>query len=199
MNFYVYVYFDPTRDLEAFYVGKGKGSRSHNHLTRTDHHPFTYRLQKMARQGVIPIIERYEGLTEEAALSLEVALISEIGRKDLGTGTLLNLTDGGEGTAGRVFTEEQKSKISSAKKGRKFSDEHKEKISASQKGKTREGRPHTDEAKAKMSASKKGKKMSDKYKASVSASLTGRKWTDERKAKFSLILKAKGKKGIPNA
>ena len=58
-NFYVYVYFDPSRDLENFYVGKGKGDRSHYHLTRVDKHPFTQRLQKMVKEGIIPIIERY--------------------------------------------------------------------------------------------------------------------------------------------
>ena len=48
--FYVYVYFDPSRDFEAFYIGKGKDNRSHCHLTRVDKHPFTQRLQKNVKR-----------------------------------------------------------------------------------------------------------------------------------------------------
>ena len=76
-TFYVYVYFDPIRDLEPFYVGKGRGTRSHCHLSRTDNHPFTYRIQNLAQLGVLPVIERYENLSEKAAFDLEIALIKE--------------------------------------------------------------------------------------------------------------------------
>lgn len=117
-NFYVYVYFDPSRDFEAFYIGKGKDNRSHCHLTRTDKHPFTQRLQKMAREGIIPIIERYERLSEKAAFDLERVLIKEIGRKDLGNGTLLNLSEGGEGPSGQIQSIETRLKRSEAQRNR---------------------------------------------------------------------------------
>ena len=42
------------------------------------------------------------------------------GRKNLGTGILANLTDGGDGTIGIEFSQERKDKISKANKGNKF-------------------------------------------------------------------------------
>lgn len=169
-NYYIYVYFDPTREYEAFYVGKGTGVRSHRHLTRTDNHPFTRRLQKMAKQGVIPIIERYEDLAEEAALSLEVALIAEIGRKDLGTGPLLNLTDGGEGTSGRIHTDATKKKIGEKSKERTHSPEIIKKIKNSNKGKMR-----SDETRQRMSKSSLGKGKSVEHRLAMSLAQKNRR------------------------
>ena len=156
-NFYIYVYFDPTRDLEAFYVGKGKGRRSHCHLTRTDKHPFTHRLQKMARNGVIPLIERYEGLSEQAAFDLEVALIQEIGRKDLGTGSLLNLSDGGEGPSNPSL--ETRAKISAAAKNISEETRAKMRVAAIERAKN-----ISEETRAKISAARKGRPMSEAQK-----------------------------------
>lgn len=177
-NYYIYVYFDPTRGLEAFYVGKGTGIRSHRHLTRTDKHPFTRRIQKMAKQGVIPIIERYEDLTEEAALSLEKALIAEIGRKDLGKGTLLNLTDGGEGTSGRIHTDETKKKIGKKSKERTHSPEIIEKIKNGNTGKTR-----SDETRKRMSKSSLGKGKSAEHRLAMSLAQKNRRTKEKATSK----------------
>ena len=57
----------------------------------------------------------------EDACELECFLIQEYGRKDLGTGILCNMTEGGEGTQGRVLTEEHKRRISEGNKGKHLS------------------------------------------------------------------------------
>ena len=59
-------------------------------------------------------------LTWEEAKELEIDLISFYGRKDLGLGTLVNLTDGGEGT--KQLSQEAKDKISEVN-GLKISSE----------------------------------------------------------------------------
>lgn len=72
----------------------------------------------------------------------EIELISLYGRKDLRTGTLCNMTSGGEGVAGNVVSEETKQKMSIAKKknptkywkGKKMSKEHRRKLCQSRKG-----------------------------------------------------------------
>jgi len=97
MNYYTYIYTDPTRN-EIIYVGKGKGQRAYSHLTRKDKHPLVYRLKLMNRQNIKPIISFLcVNVEAELALLCEIEAISKFGRKDLGKGPLLNLTDGGEG------------------------------------------------------------------------------------------------------
>jgi hypothetical protein len=53
---------------------------------------------------LIQIIQ--DNLNENEAFNLECKLIAQYGRKDLGTGILRNMTDGGEGVSGRIDTQE---------------------------------------------------------------------------------------------
>jgi len=94
-----------------------------------------------------------DGITRSEAMDMEVILIRQYGRRDLGTGSLVNMTEGGEGLNGHIFTEEHKLKISSRNKGRKFSEE----------------------ARKKMSESAKIKKFSDEHRRNISKSLKGNK------------------------
>lgn len=96
-DYYVYIYYDPLFDNEPMYVGKGKGNRFASHLKRVDCHPFTERLAVLEMRGVKPKIGIYAGMTESAAFQLEAELVSEIGRRNVGTGPLYNLIPGGKG------------------------------------------------------------------------------------------------------
>ena len=78
---------------EVFYVGIGNPNRP-KCRNRSD---IWHRI--VNKHGYnIEIIQR--GLSKEDACSIEVDLIHLIGRRDLGKGTLVNLTDGGEGIVG---------------------------------------------------------------------------------------------------
>ena len=150
--YYTYIYFDPSRDNEAIYVGKGKNKRAAKHLLRSDKHPFTQRLQKMKSNGVEPFIYFIlQKVTEQEAFDKEVELITKYGRKDLGKGTLLNLTDGGN-TPGAW------------NKGKKMTPEHKENHKKALEAKGlkswHEGYIHTNESKEKMSNAHIGKALS---------------------------------------
>lgn len=119
--FYVYIYRDPrlTKNKQPVYVGKGTGDRAWYHWTKRVRHNkgFGAFLALLRREKLEPIVEIVkDGLDEAEAFYEEMHLIALFGRRDLGTGTLFNLTDGGEGFSGAVRTEEWKQNISEALK-----------------------------------------------------------------------------------
>lgn len=95
MKPYVYIYFDPSRTVKPFYVGKGTGRRYKRHLSRKDHHPMTYKLRAMKNNGIKPLVVQIGCDTDEMALEMEKGLIRCIGRRNDGTGPLLNVAEGG--------------------------------------------------------------------------------------------------------
>ena len=128
-----YVYTHTRLDTnEIFYVGIGtqdnykRASRSHN---RTNY------WNNIVKKCGWKVDVVFDNLTWEEACKIEVELIAKYGRVDLGTGTLVNLTNGGEGTLKRITTPETRLKMSKSNKGRKYSEEHKAKTRNSMLGK----------------------------------------------------------------
>lgn len=138
-RFYVYVYRDPRprKGNAVIYVGKGspKWGRADDHWMRHAPNPILSRiLTKIRDAGLSPIREIVAWYDDEgAAFACEKALIKAFGRRDVGNGSLCNLTDGGDGTAGHTHSEATRAKMSAAAKGRKFSPEHKAKLSAARR------------------------------------------------------------------
>ena len=102
-----YVYLHITKDTnEVFYVGKGKGNRAYKLSGRNK---FWHNI--VNKHGFkVKIIEN--NLTEDMAILLERKLITEYGRRDLGEGSLVNLTNGGDGICGKVYSDIEKSNLS---------------------------------------------------------------------------------------
>lgn len=111
MEFYVYVHKKRT-DGEVFYVGKGKAHRAWVTTYRSDF--WTKVFEKHGRD--VEIIA--DNLSEDEALNIEKELILFYGRRDIGTGTLVNLCDGGRGSAGKVHTQEYKDNVSKRVSGK---------------------------------------------------------------------------------
>lgn len=151
-QFYVYIFIDPRND-EAFYVGKGFGWRWKRHLTlRGPNKHLRNRIRAIRNAGLEPKLERCFAIDEEDAFRMEKDLIKTFGRRDQGTGTLCNYTDGGEGSTGRTgFTHspESKAKISNSQKGKIISEETRKKLSVAKKGKPQN---HSMETHAKRKA-----------------------------------------------
>jgi len=137
-DYYTYAYL--REDKTPYYIGKGRGKRIY----------CTQRTIK-APEDKSRIIFLKKNLTEAEAFKHEVYVIFVLGRKDLGTGTLRNLTNGGEGTSGHIKSEECKKKIGEARIGKTHTEEWKKAISEKLSGRT-----HTEEAKKKMSVAKSG-------------------------------------------
>lgn len=141
-EFYVYRHIRLDTGL-PFYIGKGSGNRANNMAKRSKHHQ-----NIVKKHGVrVEIILKY--LTEEEAFCKEKYFIKLYGRKDLGVGYLVNMTDGGEGISGFRYTVEERAKISSRQIGKKTSDK----------------------TKVKMSKAQMGKKLSDKHKIKISKAI----------------------------
>lgn len=115
--YYVYIYRHPLTNV-PFYVGYGKNTRWLAHLkeAKLNHVPVPGEhklntIRKLLRDGLEPIIEIVDsGLSKDVACELEIFLISEIGRADLGAGPLTNKTSGGDGN--RDWSDDARKKAS---------------------------------------------------------------------------------------
>ena len=87
-----YVYLFVRRDGTPYYVGKGQGNRAWNKRKKTS--------AKLPSDRSRIIIIHWD-ISEIEAFMLERYYIRWFGRKDIGTGILRNLTDGGDGCSGR--------------------------------------------------------------------------------------------------
>jgi len=98
------VYFH-INNLVVFYVGIGNYKRPYSKRSRSQ-----FWKNVVKKYGyTIDII--HTELTFEEACELEVYYINLFGRLDTGTGTLVNLTDGGDGSIGYKHSDESRNKI----------------------------------------------------------------------------------------
>lgn len=187
-HYYVYVYLDPRKpgnfrygdiefDFEPFYVGKGIGSRylSHIYVAKKTEES-THKLNKIRKiikeENELPIIEfPFFGLDESTAFEKEIELITDIGRIDLSTGPLVNLTNGGDGL--RDPSKEIREKIRQAHLGKILSEEHKEKIRQSNIHYDENNTRWTKLRKQKLSNTLKGRDIT--WGDKISKSLSGKK------------------------
>jgi hypothetical protein len=110
-----YVYRHIRSDThEVFYVGIGRlKDNKRAHQISKSRNPLWKNIVSKTKFSVEIIAQ---GLSWELACELESLLISEYGRRDIGTGILVNMTDGGDGHAG--MSQECKDSISKKLSGR---------------------------------------------------------------------------------
>ena len=193
--FYTYLWL--REDGTPYYIGKGQGKRAYMHHKR---------------HGNAPLLGRilfYIAKDEADAFENEIALIWYYGRKDLGTGCLRNLTDGGENPPshkGKKLSEAHRKVLVASRKGVKASEATLKRLRDSHVGQqqseetihrqveSRKGYRHSEETIKKISEAQKGIKrapLSPSVRSKISNALKGRVVSEEHRQALSAALKGK--------
>lgn len=146
---------------DIFYIGIGKNeSRINSKRNRNKY--WGNIVNKYGYESYIFI----NNITWAQACNLERYLINFYGRKDLGNGNLVNMTDGGDGNNNIIISENTRLKLSANNNkywlGKSHSKETKDKISKNRKGKI-----ISIESKKKQSESIKLAHKNGKYKSLI--------------------------------
>ena len=186
----VYVWRRP--DGTPFYVGIGCDRRPWRKERNRRVNSIRASVEKAGGQVTVEVVSEHE--TVEQALAEEVRLIAEYGRLDLGTGTLANMTPGGD--VGVTFTPEVLRRMREAKLGvpnpRVAEAMRGRKASANQLAGLAHGRgPKTKETRAKISAALTGRKLEGAELERVRTMNLGRTPTEEARQKMSKAQKSR--------
>lgn len=174
MEYKIYFLIDP-RTNEIRYVGKTTKNLNkrlfNGHLKdKTKTHKTNW-LNSLKKQGLIPEIKLVKICKNEELCNFsEKFYIKIFGRADKNTGNLVNSTDGGEGTPGKILTQETKDKIGKSNTGknlgRKASEQEKEIRRIAYKNIPEEIKKQTGK---KISEANFGRKHSNQAKLNMSA------------------------------
>jgi hypothetical protein len=188
-TFYTYLWL--REDGTPYYVGKGTGNRAYVQ---------TFHITPVPSRDRI-LIQEFP--SEGVALEAEKFLIAYYGRKDIGTGCLRNLTNGGEGISGYKYSEAHRESLRQRMLGNhhtlgmKLSEEFCRKQSDRLKGNKHSLGVHPSaESRKKMGDSHRGKPsgmrgktQSEETRRKIAAALRGgtmpfkgKPWSEARRA-----------------
>jgi hypothetical protein len=150
---------------EPFYIGIAKNMRRPH--SKSDRNKYWKHIISKTKYRIEIL---FDDLTWEEACEKEKEFIKLYGRKDLGLGSLVNMTDGGEGA--NNVSQESIERTRLFNLGRKMTDETKLKMSLSHTGKKNGfyGKTHNEDTINKIKNKKTGQKASKETKKKMSES-----------------------------
>ena len=160
---------------EVFYVGIAESEKRAVDFKRRNNI-----WKKIASKTEYSVEILHTDLSREEACRIEVELIKQYGRLCTGTGTLSNLSEGGEKSAkGFIHSEETRQRMSASRTGKPRPQSTREAISKGLTGvsKGRQGKPHTEETKRKIAEAHLGKAkplLTEEHKKKISETQKGR-------------------------
>ena len=114
-SFYIYRHVRPDTN-EVFYIGKGNNMNPkkslYERMSITKKRNKIWQAITLKNNGVFKSHILFECATEQECNKKEIEFIGLYGRKNVNTGTLANLTDGGDGSLGIITTKETRDKLS---------------------------------------------------------------------------------------
>jgi hypothetical protein len=158
---------------EVFYVGIGKSEKRAHTIKKRSVFWDNY---VSKHQFYIEIT--HSDICWEEACSIEKYLVSFYGRRDLGLGSLVNMTDGGDGAIN--LSQEVRNKISESLKN----NPSKPYLKLIEFNKTRQGIPCSEEKKQKISNAQKGREIPIESRIKMSKSHKGKKLSEEHVQKL---------------
>lgn len=184
---------------EVFYVGIGSNDKS---LERAHRKHGTEYWERIVTKTLYRVDILFIGISWDEAVEIEKYLIKFYGRRDLRTGTLVNMTDGGEGTCGRIRPLHEIEKFSGEnngsygkswiKRGEETKFVKRELLDEYFSEGWEKGRYIKQETKDKVSKGKKGKPLSALRKEQVRLQMTGHVKSDNERQKRSESLIKRG-------
>jgi len=193
LTHYCYRHIRPDTNV-PFYIGIGVKNRKNPNSFESEYHrafacvgkrrPLHWKRVFEKNGGKIIVEILYESTSREEIKNKEKEFIQLYGRIDLGSGTLINKTDGGDGGKGYKHSEEAKRKISSALTGLIRPPEECLKNSLNRIGiPTGRKAPHL----VKINQLRKGVSISSEIRDKISMTLTGRYRGGENHKAVSVI------------
>lgn len=176
---------------EPFYIGIGYDNNYSRAYEKGSRNKYWKNIVDLTEYRVDIMLDY---LDNDEVKTKEIEFISIYGRSDINKGTLVNMTDGGEGTLGYRHSEETKKRISESNKIENITEENRRKKSLYAKNRTKlhkeklkianTNRIVSEETRIKMSISHKGKKIPEDVKLKMSSSQKGRTHSEESKQKM---------------
>ena len=190
---YVYRHIREDKN-EPFYIGIGSDNGFYRAKATSKRSSIW---QKVASKTPYRIEIMLCDLTYDEARQKEKEFIALYGRKNTNTGTLVNLTDGGEGNIGFVPTSDSIIKMKEASARRILTPELRAKFATnknkiqSQETKDKIAKAHigikpNEATRKKLSDFHKTKTLSEEHKKSISDAMKGRKYSDETIKRMSI-------------